>query len=155
MTKIEDLITYNPDTGLFKWLEYTSSRAKKGWFESTKICRKGSYVKSEYLGVDGKKYSPPRLAWYLMKGSWPKIIDHINRNATDNRWCNLRELQSNSENNQNITAKGYHKVGSKYRVLVDVNRKPLHIGYFSTEEEALKAYLEAKAKYHPFYSGTQ
>lgn len=151
-TRIEDLITYNPDTGEFKWLEYMSSRAKQGWFQS-KIVSDGkkTYRKRERIGIKGQRYQPSRLAWYLMKGYWPLFIDHINRDATDNRFSNLREVPTNSDNCQNKIGKGYYKVGDKYRVVFDIDKKSTHFGYFDTEKEARAKYMELKKKYHPFY----
>ena len=36
-----------------------------------------------------------------MTGDWPKeMLDHINRNPADNRWCNLREV-TRAENRLN------------------------------------------------------
>ena len=35
---------------------------------------------------------------------------------------------------------GVCKVGRKYRVLITVNKKSIHIGYFETEEEAALKY---------------
>jgi len=31
-----------------------------------------------------------RLIYYIMEGKIPRVIDHINGNTSDNRWCNLR-----------------------------------------------------------------
>jgi group I intron endonuclease len=45
---------------------------------------------------------------------------------------------------ENATSK-YHgvcKVGTKYRTLITVNRKLIHLGYFNTEEEAALRYNE-------------
>ena len=41
-----------------------------------------------------------RAAWALYYGRWPKEIDHLNGNKTDNRIENLREV-SRGENDQN------------------------------------------------------
>ena len=37
---------------------------------------------------------------------------------------------------------------NKWRASIRINTKPIHIGYFDTEEEAHQAYLQAKEKYH-------
>lgn len=42
------------------------------------------------IRYNGKQYKAHRLAWFLMTGSWPVAIDHINGDRADNRWDNLR-----------------------------------------------------------------
>lgn len=54
----------------------------------------GSYDKDGYLilKIKGCQFKAHRIAWFLHFGRFPKMeIDHINRNKTDNRICNLRE----------------------------------------------------------------
>ena len=41
------------------------------------------------------------MVWVVTHGCFPKVIDHINGDKTDNRLCNLREV-SYSENNKNV-----------------------------------------------------
>ena len=152
MTKIEDLVTYDPETGMFKWLD-SSRKKNKGWYLPTETWAGDRKHFIRYVQIYRKNYSAHRLAWYLMKGEWPSIIDHINRNALDNSFCNLREA-TQQENSQNRDCAGVTKNGKKYRARIFINKKNITIGTFKTEEEARTAYLEAKAKYHPFYSGT-
>ena len=54
------------------------------------------------------------------------------------------------EQSQNRRAKGYsqHKKTGKYCSRVAINKKQIHLGCFDTPEEARKAYIEAKWKYH-------
>jgi hypothetical protein len=80
----------------------------------------------------------------------PLHIDHINCNPLDNRRANLR-LVTRQENLMNMTrVKGYcwHKAKRKWQARLMVDGKPIHLGYFDSEQTARAAYLEAKAIHH-------
>lgn len=89
----------------------------------------------------------------------PNMIDHINRDKSDNRLSNLREV-SNRQNQLNTdifdNAKKYRIRGphnsKKYkniRYIVDFgfNGKKINIGSYETPEEAEKAYDDAMKIY--------
>ena len=89
-------------------------------------------------------------AWYMTYGNVDfEMLDHINRDKSDNRICNLR-IVNNQKNAFNTNAKGYyfHKNTNKWRAQIQVEKKRIHLGLFNTEEEARNVYLEAKKKYH-------
>ena len=147
LNELKQKIYYNPDDGSF-----------------TRILKDGSTgrtnKKKNYAGIriSGKSYPAHRLAWLYMTGEWPsKFIDHINRDPSDNRWCNLREA-SYAENNRNKSigtdnTSGYkgvnwHKHKNKWRSEIKVNKKVIHLGYYDNKEEAAEAYIQAAKKYH-------
>ena len=74
-------ITYDPDTGEIK-----------------RIGRKNSNGSLDHYGyliikIKGVQWKAHRLAWVKYYGVAPRNnIDHINRNKTDNRICNLRDV---------------------------------------------------------------
>lgn len=96
-----------------------------------------------------------RLVWMLHHGDIPldMMVDHINLDKTDNRIENLR-LINKSGNAQNSIWKGYcfDKRSGKYRAEIKLHGKCTWLGLHDTEELARAAYLEAKAKLHPFAS---
>ena len=73
-----------------------------------------------------------------------EIVDHINRNKLDNRIENLR-IVTQSQNNLNrkvsnpLGFAGIRKVGNKIRAFIHKNDKQIHLGYFFTVDEAVKA----------------
>jgi len=78
-------------------------------------------------------------------------IDHIDHNRLNNHVDNLR-IVSNKENQHNQTnPKGYYwnKHAKRWVAHIRVDNKKIHLGLFDTEEEARKAYLDAKKIYHP------
>ena len=77
------------------------------------------------------------------------MLDHINRDKSDNRISNLRVL-TNQENTWNSDAKGYywHSLGKKWSAQIHLDYQRIHLGLFDNEEEARNAYLQAKEKYH-------
>ena len=94
--RLTELLSYDKDSGQFVWLKTNSNRAKAGCVAGTE--RKDGYV---LIGIDGVLYTAHRLAWFYVNNYWPDgVIDHINRDRSDNRFCNLRCV-SRFENAQN------------------------------------------------------
>lgn len=147
---LKELLSYNPETGLFVWLKNRGRLAKCGSVA-------GSLDTHGYLHItiSGKIYLSHRLAFLFMTGEFPiDCVDHINRVRTDNRWCNLRDAtkrqNSNNKNNGNKYV-GVTKFGNRYQASIKkrVNgiNTTTHLGMFGNPEEATKAYQLAKSIY--------
>lgn len=65
-----------------------------------------------YIGIEGKQYLFHRLVFLYFKGYCPDILDHKNRKTTDNRLCNLRPANCNT-NNHNSSLRKDSTVGIK------------------------------------------
>jgi hypothetical protein len=77
-------------------------------------------------------------------------VDHINGVKHDNRLENLR-LVTHQQNHFNETkAKGYcwNKHANKWMAYIALDRRKIHLGLFTVEEDARQAYLDAKIIYH-------
>jgi hypothetical protein len=64
-----------------------------------------------------------------------------------------RSQQAQNRGKRSDNTSGYkcvylNKETGRWRVVIAVNRKRRHIGYFSTKEEAYAAYLEAVEEIH-------
>ena len=150
---IKEFLHYNPDTGVFTWLKSNSN--------NTKVGQVTGYNEAGYLriGVNKKLYRAHRLAWLYYYGEMPKdCIDHINGITTDNRICNLRAC-THAENMQNKkSAKkdsthgflGVRKDRGKYVAIINVNKKRVYLGQFSTPQEEHEIYLKSKRELHTF-----
>ena len=151
--RLRELLSYDPETGIFQWRVTRGSRAPAGKIAGT-VRKKDGY---RQINVDGHIYLAHRLAWFYVYESWPDgDIDHENTNKIDNRISNLREA-TESQNGANRTKskklgrvytskyKGVHwnKVVRKWHTSVMVQRKKIDLGYFETEESAYQAYCAA------------
>ena len=87
--------------------------------------------------------------WDIFNSSTDNSIDHINGITTDDRISNLRNV-TNQHNSFNAKCKGYsyNKQKKKYQTQIQLNGKSIHLGLFDDEQDARKAYLDAKPKYH-------
>jgi hypothetical protein len=150
--QLKEVLHFDPDTGQFTWLKRTAKCVHVGDVAGA-IDRKG-YIT---IGFNRKIYKSHRLAWLYVTGEWPNgLIDHINGNKSDNRFCNLRVVNE-SGNSQNVRKPnrrnqsgfmGVIRFQNKWRASITINRKTYCIGDFKTPEEAHAAYLDAKRKSH-------
>ena len=103
------------------------------------------------INIGTKQLLLHRVAWFLHHGTWPKLIDHKNRNKADNRLLNLRDASSsvnahNKDASNILKTKGVRMVPSgRYAASIKYKKKGIYLGTFDTLEEASEAY-EAKAK---------
>jgi HNH endonuclease len=149
-------IEYNPDTGLFRWLNPNSHQAVS-WFKGNKSVRQ-----YRRLWILGRHILAHNVAWALMTGRWPEHeIDHRNRQQGDNRWSNLRSAThaENSRNrsvgkNSSTGVVGVSRFGKRFRACIRFQGKQLSLGLFSTIEEAAIARRDkAETLYADFAAG--
>lgn len=83
-----------------------------------------------------------------------KIVDHINRNRSDNRKNNLRicvqevnvkNISKRKDNKSGYT--GISKSGNKWIVRISVNKKRITVGTYKDFEKAVEARKDAELKY--------
>lgn len=154
-SRLQQLLDYSPDTGVFAWKIANSKRVHVGDVAGSPSIK--GYV---LIGIDGRVYRAHRLAWLYVHGSWPEhYIDHINGVVTDNRIENLRDV-SNTINMENqkyapshnkscgVLGVSREKNHRRWRAVITSQGKQIHIGYFDTIEEAEQAYVSAKRKLH-------
>lgn len=123
-----------------------------------KVTRRGKEIKSKADGYiviqlyqDKKRYIvyAHQYAWFVMNKQLVACLDHINGKRTDNRICNLREATHSINQRNQVNARGYSKrKNGKFQAQILTVDGKKYLGTFSTEEEANKAYKEAKLVYH-------
>lgn len=152
--RLKELLHYDPDTGLFTWRRDQNNRAKKGTIAGTKALNK--YVR---ISIDGRIHLAHRLAWLWMTGAPPAFeIDHRDGCKHNNVFSNLRDIEhgANQQNQRKPqSASGYIGVTwdartRKYMARLQVAGRRVHIGRFSSAEQAHLAYVQAKRQHHPF-----
>ena len=145
---LKSRLEYEPETGLFKY-RHDFNIMKKG-----DIAGRQNTNGHVQISINNRRYMAHNLAWLYMTGEYPKdfIIDHEDRNYSNNKWSNLRKAnnslnQGNSEIRTDNTSgmKGVHWCKTKRHWVAQIskNGKRSHLGYFASIEEANKAYKEA------------
>lgn len=153
--RLKQILHYEPSTGAFTWLSRRSysKNAERG-------SRAGSLAHGYVIiSIDNKKYKAHRLAWLYMTGEFPSsILDHIDRNRSNNAWQNLREatrggnaVNTDKRRNNPLGLVGVTKHGDRFRARISAGRK--HLGVFDTAEQASGAYAaHAKTKFGEFFT---
>ena len=150
--RLKELLSYDPDTGVFVWIKKTNNRILIGSVAGSPD--EGYW----YIRIDGKNHRAHRLAWLYVYGEFPDgFIDHMNRERADNRISNLR-IATRSVNGQNrkihnnntsgIPGVCWHNRKQKWYAKVTNNRKHKHLGSFDTIEKAIAARKAAEKKFY-------
>lgn len=151
--RLKHLLSYDPITGEWRWLNPTSYNVVPGQVAGT-ISFHGYLI----ITIGGVKHRASRLAQLYMTGSWPaEEMDHINRCKLDERWENLREvtrsensLNRNLQANNTSGARGVHwdVSRSKWSVQVKTGGATYSVGRFDSFEEAVAARDSAAETLH-------
>ena len=118
----------------------------------------GSKDSKGYLitSVNGKRQKNHRIIFLMFYGYLPRIVDHIDRNPSNNKIKNLRDASRslnclnskvNKNNNCGIKNVDFLKSKNKWRVLMQIQKKKYFFGYFADIELASLVAEEAKDKY--------
>lgn len=145
------LIKYDPDTGIFTWKVARGPRAAGAL--AGNLQTNGYYQ----IRINKKLYLAHRLAWFYIFKEWPEgVVDHIDRNTTNNRLDNLRDV-TQAKNTYNSTIPSHNSSGfkgvsfskqkGKYEAYISLNNKKKNLGLFNTAEEAYAAYTKAVDMY--------
>jgi hypothetical protein len=146
---LKSVLCYAPETGEFNWINSPRRNVKSG-------AKAGSIDKKGYVRIlyKQKLYLAHRLAWMYVHGKWPEQdIDHINRNPTDNRICNLRDVsrKHNMENKKiyktnksGFSGITWHSRDKKWNVRIGHNNQRISLGYFENLDDAVDARKKAE-----------
>jgi hypothetical protein len=153
--QVVEALHYDEETGFFSWANRRSSRVAKGSIAGCET--KNGYI---YIKINKVQIYAHRLAWFYVNGEWPcSEIDHIDGCRSNNSFSNLR-LVSRAENTQNqvpygrSSASGFlgvtlHKKTAKCQAQIRVGTKTTYLGLFANKLDAVRAYWDAKSKFHP------
>lgn len=156
-SRLQHLLTYCAQSGVFVWNMFRGGSAKKGSVAG-RTDTKG-YIQ---ITVDGVAIGAHRLAFLYMEGVIPDSdieIDHINGDRKNNAWWNLRRA-TKAQNQQNLACcratnkssgllgVSFDKESGKWRARITVDGRLRSIGRFATAELAHAAYCGEKVKHH-------
>ena len=95
LKRFKSFLTYDPSSGNLCFKDTRHGAVEIGQVAGNLDC---GYIRIHHRG---RLYMAHRIAWALYHGRWPEhTIDHINRDGTDNRISNLRDIPQ-AENNKN------------------------------------------------------
>ena len=150
-----ELFTYEPETGVLRWKERAARCINVG--DAAGFLRADGYITVNH---QRRSYQAHRLAWAIVHGSWPHMLDHINGDKADNRIYNLRlsDVGLNTQNQRRahksnlssgILGVHFYERTGRWRATIWANGKNHFLGYHATAGEAQRVYIEAKRRFHP------
>lgn len=144
-------VSENSVSGLV-WIKHPGGRhAKVG---GAALCGVNStgYYNGKLKGVSLLAH---RVVYYLVHGTEPEVVDHVDRDPMNNHPDNLRAAtkQQNAFNSighaDNLTGyKGVTRAGKKYQAVLCFRGVNRYLGRFPTAAEAHAAYLQAAMEVH-------
>lgn len=148
---IKRWLSYNRDTGLFRWI---AARKKVCVGDiAGSVSKSSGYVEIKFCQ---KLYYAHRLAWWFVHGVMPQRIDHRDT-VRHHNWIENLRLATQSQNLANASLRSDNSSGFKgvfffkptgrWASKIQVRGEAKHLGYFSTPEEAAAAYDAAACEH--------
>jgi hypothetical protein len=167
---LKSILDYNPQTGNLTWksvrpsmfapgIKHSAETRAKIW--NKKYSGKLALTYKEknrpyaYGDVFGKKLYAHRVAFAIMTGRWPSVVDHIDGKKDNNSWSNLREVTTGenarnvfikSNNTSGVTGVYFDKARDAWCAEIQVNKIKKHLGRFKTKQAAIDARKLAQSK---------
>lgn len=151
---LRSLFHYDPHTGVFTW---RANRRGVRAGDTAGTVNQGRLM----VSIDGVKHSASRLAWLYVTGTHPDhTIDHLDTDALNNRFANLRDVPFRVNAQNHRAARACNKstgvlgvyvwphIPNTFVSYITVNGKQTNLGYFKSIESASAAYLDAKRLFH-------
>ena len=154
--RLKELLHYDPETGIFRWLTDICN-VKAGDVAGTSK-NDSSHKGRRAISIDRTTYHASRLAWLYIEGYLPEHeIDHINRDQTDDRWSNLRHVTRScnarncgvyKNNTSRVTGVRWDQKRKKWKVDISLSGRRKWLGRFEDFTEAVKVRWDAEVLYN-------
>jgi hypothetical protein len=157
--RLKELFDYDPLIGLLIHRTSSTNGRRKAGNPVTTLCK--GYVK---VFVDNREGYAHRIAWKIMTGEEPEVVDHIDGNRANNVWDNLRDVRAyqNQGNtslyrNNKSGVKGVYwaKDKNRWTAQISIGDKIRYLGRFVSIEDAKKAYDAAALIHFGFVTDTE
>ncbi|EDP9631357.1 hypothetical protein AFK16_000939 [Salmonella enterica subsp. enterica] len=156
-------INYFPETGLLFWNENNYRTFKNKQIKN--VCSSTGYGRIGYTNSNGKPchLGAHQYVWMLYNGEIPDgfVIDHIDRNRTNNKVENLR-LVTRSQNCCNASHKkgsatgiknvNWNKNRNTFQVSITCNGVHHYYGNFESLADAVEVAKKARLEIHGEYA---
>ena len=166
---LDELLHINAIEGTALWKErdvkwfsdgYRSAQANCNLWNS-KFAGKsaGSLDANGYIVIRifSKSYKLHRIILFYFVGIWPSEIDHKNGLRSDNRFCNLRDVNHSVNmknqrlhitNSSGVIGVGWYGRYGKWRARITVDGAQILLGYFDNFAEAVNVRQTAEERYY-------
>jgi hypothetical protein len=146
--QLKEVLKYYPGSGIFRW-RISSGRKKKGEIAGYKNPR--GYIQ---IQIDGELHYAHQLAFLYVHGYFPENqIDHIDRDPSNNkinnlrevsRQCNLRNTGNPANNTYGIKGVVWDKNANKWMAQICTNGKRKYLGIYKNFDDAVMARYQAE-----------
>ena len=152
------LISYDPLTGEFLWLERTeetepNKRSRDTFnklYASKPMGTIDSISKNRVARLYGKIYYAKQIAWLIMTGEYPKgRTSHLDGDATNFRWDNIvtekegrearKEREQMADSSQVSEGVVYYGCNAAYKAFINLAFVVLPVGDYKSAEAAREA----------------
>ena len=159
---LKECLHYDPNTGIFTWKVRPVSHFEDGVRHTVMdICSRwnikhvntiaGSKDSKGYIviTINNKPYKAHRLSWLYTYGYFPENkIDHFDRDKSNNRIINLREVGDvcsvqntgiSKNNTSGVKGVSWCKECQKWQARISIHGKRKNLGFFLKFDNAVKA----------------